>query len=725
MKKIICFISIAFFLVLQTNVFANTVIIKGYVKDSSNHPVANKTVRIYSDSSNHSCLLAHTKVTNPNGYYTDTLTCDGDIRNLIIIVENCNGAKITNHPQVVGTPNIVESNFIICTTQPGTLIPPTNCHAAFSYISAATGIKFNGHGSEAPAGDSITGRIWSFGDSTALLTGNSVDPTHAYTKPGIYTVCLYIKTKKGCESKYCNTVVFTPASNDCNVQLQIKTEKVSAKKIRFNSGLSSTLSGDSIVQRIWKFGDNTSLDGNQVNPLKEYKDTGVYYVCVQVRTAKGCEKTFCLSVVVRDSMGGILPAPTNCKASFTYTIKDSTIRFNSEGSHAASDDDSIISRTWYYGDNSTSVSLTGNVINPSHTYSKPGSYNVYLVIKTKKGCESKYSATVVIRPGIVPANCKAYFNYTIKDSTIIFNSEDSHGSSSEDSIISRTWYYADSTNAVSLTGNVIKPSYKYSKPGSYHVYLVIKTKNGCESKYESTVVIRPTVVPVNCKAYFNYTIKDSTIIFNSEDSHGSSSEDSIISRIWYYADSANSVSLTGNVIKPSYKYSKPGTYHVYLVIKTKNGCESKYESTVVIRPNPVPANCKAVFTFTIQNTSVKFNSAGSAATSSEDSIINRSWLFGDSTTGLSGNNSIDPLHIYRKSGTYTVYLYIKPKQVVKVNTQQQWLLHQLTARYRFSSMQKGLVAKKYSSTAALVQHRATVLFSATGSLVIIPYSAAM
>ena len=661
MKKIIHLIAIALFLVLQANVFANTVIVKGYIKDSSNHAIANKSVRIYSDSSNNACLLAHTTVTNANGYYTDTLTCNGDIRNLIIIVENCNGAKITNRPQVINTPNIVESNFIICTTQPGASIPPTNCHAAFSYTSAATGIKFNGHGSEASAGDSITSRVWSFGDSTPPLTGNNLDPTHAYTKPGIYTVCLSIRTKRGCESKYCNTVIFTPASNDCNVQLQIKSERVSAKKIRFSSGLSSTSPGDSIVQRTWKFGDNTSLDGNQVNPLKEYKDTGVYYVCVQVRTAKGCEKMFCLSVVVRDSIGGILPTPANCKTSFTYTIKDSTVRFNSEGSHAASDDDSIISRTWYYADNSTSVSLTGNVINPSYTYSKPGSYNVYLVIKTKKGCESKYSGTVVIRPGIVPADCKAYFNYTIKDSTIIFNSEDSHGSSSEDSIISRTWYYADSSKAVSLTGNVIKPSYKYSKPGSYHVYLVIKTKNGCESKYEGTVVIRPKIVPANCKAYFSYTIKDSTIIFDSEDSHASSSEGSIISRTWYYADSSTSVSLNGNVIKPSYKYSKPGSYRVYLVIKTKNGCESKFEDTVVIKPKPVPANCKAVFTFTTQNTSVKFNSAASAATSSEDSIISRYWLFGDSTAGFSGNNSIDPLHTYRKGGTYTVSLYIKTK----------------------------------------------------------------
>ena len=86
------------------------------------------------------------------------------------------------------------------------------------------------------------------------------------------------------------------------------------------------------------------------------------------------------------------------KAYFVYSIKDSTILFNSEGSKAASATDSIISRTWYYSDSSTSVSLGGNVIAPSYVYTKPGSYNVTLVIKTKAGCESRYLRILIRKP---------------------------------------------------------------------------------------------------------------------------------------------------------------------------------------------------------------------------------------------------------------------------------------------------------------------------------------
>ena len=287
MKKTIHFVCILFCLFLQVNLFANTVIVKGLVKDANNKPVANKTVMIYTDSTISGCVLSHTRVTNPNGYYIDTLSCNGDIRQLKIVVENCNGSLLINTPQLNASSNIIESNFTICISS---LTTPANCKAVFAYTSTATGVKFNGAGSETPDGDSIISRTWLFGDDTEAVSGNKMDLIHAYKKPGSYTVCLYIKTKKGCESKYCATVVVKPASNDCIVEVKLDNEKLGSKKFRFYSSLRNTLQGDSIVQRTWKFGDGSSLDGNQASPVKEYKDTGMYTVCVQVRTKKGCEK---------------------------------------------------------------------------------------------------------------------------------------------------------------------------------------------------------------------------------------------------------------------------------------------------------------------------------------------------------------------------------------------------------------------------------------------------
>ncbi len=655
MKKMIRLFFFIASLLLQHQLFANTVIVKGYVKDSSNKAIANRTVSIYSDSTAAGCILAHVVQTNANGYYTDTLSCNGDIRKLLIVVENCTGAKIVQE----AFPNnnkIAESNFTICPLTVSTT--PISCRAQFSFSPTATGIKFNSANAEVSAGDSIISRTWSYGDSSQPATGNSLDPTHLYAKPGTYTVCLTIKTKKGCESKYCTTVIVANGSNDCQVQVKVLFEKTGFRSFRFNSSQSSFNPGDSIIQRYWKFGDNSYLEGNQISPVKQFQYNGKYEVCLKIKTARGCEKTACFSLEIKDSIP-VLPA---CKAFFSFNIKDSTVTFNSTESHASNSQDSIISRTWYFMDGNTNASLTDNTIQPTHTYQKPGAYQVYLVIKTKSGCESKYTAIINIFPKPVTGNCKAAITFTLKESVVYFNSESSTGATLEDSITNRTWLFMDSSSNGVLTGNVIKTAHTFNKPGTYQVYLLIKTKSGCESKTSVTVVIPPKPEQVNCKAIFNYTYKDSTVYFNSEGSHGSSKEDSIVSRTWYYSDSSVSVSLEGNVANPFYKYAKPGTYAVTLIIKTKNGCESKFTGNIIITAPRVQPQCKAYFSVTINDSIVRFNSETSDGSSKEDSVISRTWYFNDTSSAISlSGNVIKPTYTFTKAGTRTVYLVIKTK----------------------------------------------------------------
>ncbi len=647
MKTTLRFVLILFLLFVTGHLLANTVIVKGTLKDAANLPVANKKVKIYSiDSTNGGCALVHTTVSNPNGYYADTLTCNGDIRKLLILVENCDGTTLQRDP-AVGISNLVEVNFVLCASKPAPV-----CKAAFTYTSVATGIKFNGAGASASAGDSIIGRTWTFGDSSATLTGNRIDPTHLYAKPGIYTACLTITTKQGCQSSYCQQVVFTPASNDCQAVAAITVEKLAPKKFRFNSSQSSTLPGDSIFQRIWKFGDGSSLDGNLVNPLKEFRDTGNYTVCLSIRTVKGCVKEICLNLSVKDSTPGTTVPTSNCKAQFGLAIEGRTIRFNSAHSYPGGASDSIIGRTWIFGDGS--APLTGNRVDPSHSYNKAARYTACLYIKTKNGCESKTCLEFDIKDSTgIPATCKAYFTWSTQDSVVMFNSTGSKAAGDDDSIISRTWYYTDSATSVSLGGNVVNPSYPYTVPGSYTVNLVIKTKAGCESKYASVVVIKPQVIAEGCKALFKYSVQNNTAYFNSGSSNGAALSDSIISRNWFFGDS--SPALQGNRLDPSHRYLKPGKYLVKLYIKTRSGCESKYADTINIEP----VNCAIDVKFTSEQVSLKkiaFNSSQSK-TLPGDSIIQRVWKFGDNTI-LSGNE-IATVKEFPLLGAYTTCLQVK------------------------------------------------------------------
>lgn len=526
MKKYIRLFYVILFLCLQGISYANRVIVKGIVKDSSNHPIANKSVKIYStDSSNHGCLLSHTVLTNPNGYYIDTLSCNGDIRKLLIIVENCNGTKISHDPNVSST-GIVESNFIICSSTSPRPINP-NCRAVFAIVVKDAAAQFNSKESSptyipGTAPDSIISRTWTFGDGSAPLTGNRIDPVHIYAKPGLYQVKLVIKTKNGCESSY---------------SLQVH------------------------------------INGNTIPPI-----------------------------------------PTNCKAFFSSTVNDSIVQFNSLGSLASTTPgtiaDSIISRTWYFMDNYPNTFQAGNIIDPTYVYAHPGTYSVTLVIKTQKGCESKFSALVTTKAPVAPirpTSCKAYFHFTIMDGIVKFNSAESKAASAQDSIISRYWIFGETSNTTTLQGNRVDPTHIYTRPGKYIVYLYIKTKQGCESKFTDTVVI----TKVNCSAEAQFNIESiglKKVNFNSSLSKAQPG-DSITQRIWKFGDNS---SLTGNIIDPSKEYPVQGIYTACLQIKTRNGCEAQmckqitvqdtvsrpniavdFVKIVSINPNPVVSSMRA------------------------------------------------------------------------------------------------------------------------------------
>lgn len=290
-------------LILNTALFANKVIVKGYVQDSNKNAIANKKVSIYTDSL--SCSIARIVTTNPNGYYIDSFECSKAITKLKITVENCNGTVLINDP-LVPISNIVESNFIVCITQTPPPPTPTTCKAVFAYTLSGYTVKVNSAETNAPIGDSVISRVWNFGDSSAIITGNRVDPSHLYSKAGTYTTCLEIKTKNGCASSYCLSFTIKDTSvlvsaNACNVNLSFNAERISLKTVRFNSSLSNAI-GDTIIQRIWHFGDNTVLDGNQISPLKEFPMQGIYTTCLQVKTKGGCVAEICKTVRVQDSI---------------------------------------------------------------------------------------------------------------------------------------------------------------------------------------------------------------------------------------------------------------------------------------------------------------------------------------------------------------------------------------------------------------------------------------
>lgn len=177
----------------------------------------------------------------------------------------------------------------------------TACVPAFTYVPQSTLLYFNSSMSVGASGDSIVSRRWTWGDSSVALTGNIVAPQHQYAQPGVYTVCLTIKTVSGCEKSICKVVTATNVNSACVPQFL--TQRIAPKKVEFNSSMSWVAANDSIIERKWRFGDGTSiLTGNLVTVQHEYPATGIYTACLYTKTALGCVNEVCKPVVLQDSI---------------------------------------------------------------------------------------------------------------------------------------------------------------------------------------------------------------------------------------------------------------------------------------------------------------------------------------------------------------------------------------------------------------------------------------
>lgn len=306
LKSLSCLL-LASALTFSLHGLAKQVIVKGTVKWSNGTPAAGRAVYIMPDSLQvPGCFISHTAYTNANGVYIDTLVCSNAIVKIRVRTEDCGGTWLLRDPQVSG--EVAEVNFTL-SCSPATV---TNCEAVFKAVSTSSTalpatVQFNSsasHGSTAT--DSITERLWNWGDGSSL-GGNVVNPSHTFTQAGNYTVCLSITTAKKCVSKACTTITIAktePPVTQCKAVFT--WERLSLKKIRVNAGKSTKATGDSIIQRRWDFGDGTTLADNSLNPTHEYKQTGSYNVCLWIKTAKGCENSFCSVIKLGDST---TPAP--------------------------------------------------------------------------------------------------------------------------------------------------------------------------------------------------------------------------------------------------------------------------------------------------------------------------------------------------------------------------------------------------------------------------------
>ena len=286
----------------------------------------------------------------------------------------------------------------------------------------------------------------------------------------------------------------------------------------------------------------------------------------------------------------------------------------------------ISTHRWVFGNSGTS-----SFVNPSTTYTAPGTYTVQLTVSGPGGSdvETKTAYITVYPPPVVSFthnNASGCAPHTVQ-----FASTVTPGVAGT---VTYYWDFGDGNHA-----STPNPSHSYTTAGTYSVSVTAINSKGC-----STIVTLPNTVTVYPKPVASfvtpYTLKCSlpaVVPFTSSVSSGTGP----FNIVWNFGD--GSPGTTGN--NPTHTYTTSGTYTVSMSVTDARGCKDTLIQAGYVQTFP------SVASFT--GPSNACDSALVSFTNTSPGVASTEWDFGD------GNGAIALVgtHKYTMPGTYTVKMF--------------------------------------------------------------------
>jgi PKD repeat protein len=207
---------------------------------------------------------------------------------------------------------------------------------------------------------------WNFGDGK---TSTSQNPSHKYTKAGTYTVTLTVSGSGGTNSKTQTISVYKAPKANFKAT---PTSGLLPLTVNFTDKSTGTITGWS-----WDFGDQQT--GTDRNPSHTYTSPGTYTVVLTATNPGGSStKTISKCVTV------YAPAVAGFTASSTTGVAPAAIGFSDTSTGT------ISKWKWNFGDGKTSTQR-----NPTHTYSKGGTFSVTLTVSGKGGTSTLTQSNLI------------------------------------------------------------------------------------------------------------------------------------------------------------------------------------------------------------------------------------------------------------------------------------------------------------------------------------------
>jgi gliding motility-associated-like protein len=449
----------------------------------------------------------------------------------------------------------------------------------------------------------ITTWTWGYGDGT-IVNYTAPPFSHTYANQGTYDVWLKVVDNQNCfDSIYRTAAVLV--SKPVAAFSMSDTLSCKAKDITFTNA--ST--GD-VLTYSWDFGDAST--STATNPTHFYLLDSAFSVRLITTNANGCKDTAYKILRIESPTAKFLMSDS------ITTCPPLIVNFTNTSAH-------YNSTTWNFGDSTYSQST-----NPSHYYSYPGVYHVWLTTTSVGGCIDSSMKTITIKGPQgnftygPTSGCKPlavnFSGYTQNTSSFIWDLSEGSTVSTPDSNL----------------------HFVYNTLGAFVPKMILVDTGGCQVPINGI----DTVFVKGVTANFNYTptvFCDRGTVQYVDSSY---TNDGLIQYQWYFGDGGNSI-----LQNPSHQYNTTGIFYPHLKVTSSSGCVDTITKNIPIK---IVGSPQAQITSSGNGCTKLTATFNGSLLVPDTSIIRWNWDLANGNTSTLQN---PPAQLYTTAGIYPITLY--------------------------------------------------------------------
>lgn len=394
--------------------------------------------------------------------------------------------------------------------------------------------------------------------------------------------------------------------------------------VQFSSA-GSTDDKNDIVSYSWDFGNGDT--SNEANPLYTYEDGGTFDVVLTIEDGDGF-------TAVTDAITIVVNGAPVAEVSSDLNGGEASIDISFIGDQST-DDVGIESYLWTFEPGQTSTD-----VNPLHTFTTAGTYNVTLTVTDEGGLEDTTTIEIIITaPNQAPV-AVASSNVT---GGIVPLEVEFTGDQSTDDLGVESYLWTFEPGETSAEAN---PTYTFNDIGVYTVELTVTDIEGLEST--TTIDITVTADNEAPVAVASSNVMTGDAPLEVQFTGDQSTDDvGVVSYLWTFELGETSIEAN-----PTYTFNTEGTYIVTMVVTDAGGLKDETTVEIIVTVDETPvAVASASVTQGEAPLEILFTGDQSAGV---NDIVSYAWDFGNGDNSTEAN----PTYTYNTPGTFDAILIV-------------------------------------------------------------------